>query len=430
MIIQNKTKLVRSFKLMTTYLVGQGGTQLIQVVTGFLIIRLLSKEAYADYTMVHVVLGMGTVLFGLGVSQCLTGLIGKDINNKEIVGRYVAAAYQLRKWLLSVGAVVLLFTFIAISTKFGWNLWLALFYFGCVALTLFFNAWETVNKPILLLEYRLREMYTLSCGLCLGRLICISLAAVCGVLFAPVAVFFNVLQAAGSALGVGRLSRSRKGPVSKDTDLSFERSEILRLTLPKLPNLLVATFSSQLMLILAAIFATTSTLAEAGALSRLALLFLIFRQMGETLVAPYFAKLDPGQLLRQVSLLLLALCFFISGAIVLGYFYPDPFLLLLGEGYGDLEFEIFLVLTIAAIRVATGTIMSVCNARKFIYFWHSLVTLPPRFLLMFLGIIYLDLGSLKQLLILDLSIVVVGAIIRLGILAYGINQTHRSNPST
>lgn len=429
MIIRNKTKLLRSFKLLTTYLVGQGGTQLIQVITGFLIIRLLSKEAYADYTMVHVVLGMGTVLFGLGVSQCLTGLIGKDISNKEIVGRYISAAYQLRKWLLSIGAVILLFTFIAISTKFGWSLGLALFYFSCVALTLFFNAWETVNKPILLLEYRLMELYSLSGGLVLGRLICISLAAVFGVLFAPVAVFLNMLQAAGTALGVGRLSRSRKEPVLKNTDLSFERKEILRLTLPKLPNLLVATFSSQLMLILAAIFATTSTLAEAGALSRLALLFLIFKQMGETLVAPYFAKLDPEQLLRQVSLLLLGLLFFISGAIMVGYFYPDPFLLLLGEGYGNLVFEIFLVLTIAAIRVGTGTIMSVCNARKFIYPWHSLVTLPPRLLLMLLGVMYLDLGSLEQLLILDLTIVFVGALIRLGILAYGMTRT-RANPDS
>lgn len=94
-----------------------------------------------------------------------------------------------------------------------------------------------------------------------------------------------------------------------------------------------------------------------------------------------------------------------------------------------MEFEIFLVLTIAAIRVGTGTIMSVCNARKFIYPWHSLVTLPPRLLLMLLGVMYLDLGSLEQLLILDLTIVFVGALIRLGILAYGMTRTP-ANPDS
>ena len=71
------SRMKRQSRLLTTYVIGQGGAQFLQLVTGFIVIRWLSKEAYADYTIINTILGMGSMLFGLGISQCLTGLIGK-----------------------------------------------------------------------------------------------------------------------------------------------------------------------------------------------------------------------------------------------------------------------------------------------------------------------------------------------------------------
>ena len=419
------SRMKRQSRLLTTYVIGQGGAQFLQLVTGFIVIRWLSKEAYADYTIINAILGMGSMLFGLGISQCLTGLIGKNITDSVLVGRFVYAAYSLRNRVMVVGIVLLMITFVALSKKFEWSFWVALFYFLCVSLTLFFNAWETVNKPVLLLEYRLREIYTLSCGACFARLLFLFVAALAGVLITPVVVFFNMLQAAINAVGMGIFSRSRITPVPKGECLSRERREILRLTLPKLPNLIVITFSSQLIFILAGIFATTTTLAEAGALSRLAMFFVIFKRMGGTLITPYFAKTERQDLLKRVVVLIVSLIGFVCLAGSLGYFFPDPLLFLLGPGYEDLQFETFLVVLDAAISVAVGALISVCNARKYVYSWHSLVVLPPRILMLVLGVIYLDLGNLTQLLMLGLSIAITQVITQFGILVYGICQTRK-----
>ena len=144
--------------------------------------------------------------------------------------------------------------------------------------------------------------------------------------------------------------------------------------------------------------------------------------MGGTLITPYFAKTEYQDLLKRVAFLIVALVGFVCLAGSLGYFFPDPLLFLLGSGYEDLQFETFLVVLDAAISVAVGALISVCNARKYVYFWHSLVVLPPRILMLVLGVIYLDLGNLAQLLMLGLSIAVTQVITQFGILVYGLCQ--------
>ncbi|WP_269526539.1 lipopolysaccharide biosynthesis protein [Coraliomargarita parva] len=415
-------RLQRWATLLGTYFFGQGATQVIQLICGFLLINLLSKEAYATFTIVMAIQSTSSMMVELGFTQAMVSLIGKRVNNPSVVGRYAKACFYYRDRMLLIGALVLLVVFYVCAGKYGWEsgLWVLLWF--VVVLSLIFRCWDSIYASVFLLRQEIRTVYLVRGSAGLVRLSCIGLSYVLGVLTAPLALLIGTIH----EFIIGYRNRQLVKPgihfPEKGEDISHEKRELLSQSLPRAPSIAFFAFEGQITIFLIGIFGALSAVAEVGALGRLGMLFVVLNRMGGVLVSPHFAKLESHQVPRRV-----AFCLGVTALVSLviaasGYFFPQLFLLVLGAKYQHLQFEVFLVVSASAARLLDFYTYSICIARKYIYSWFSIADIVPLVLAMIAATMILDLSSLRGILYFSLTMVVVRFLTKLCILAIGLSR--------
>jgi O-antigen/teichoic acid export membrane protein len=423
--------LTRWAKLLSTYFAGQGAMQVMQLLTGFILIRCLSKDGYAIYTIVIAIQCTTGVLVELGISSSLTALIGKRYANTEVMGRYFTACRFFRDRLLLIGGGVLLVVFYLISPKYGWGygywfiLWLS------VIAALIFQAWGAIYGPVFTLHNRLREMYVISVSAAAWRLVMIVGIYLTGWLTAATALIFGALQMCITGWGAREFAKPFMQVPPPDADLSVEKKDILSQALPRAPSNVFYAFEGQITVFILGVLGATSSVAELGAISRLGMLFILFRRAGGVVIGPYFSKLDTPYVRSRAMFCIAAsvgLCLVSSG---FTYFLPQVPLFLLGPSYQHLDFEVFLLIFSSSLSIVTITIFSICVARKYIFPWFSIVDLGPTCLVMVAGFFIWDLSQLVNVLYYSIAMASVKLLSMLFILFLGIKrETAEMSPSS
>lgn len=404
---------------------GQGVTQLLQLVSGFILIRWLTKDAYATFTLVMALQGTTQALVDMGISQSLTALIGRKIHDFKAVGRYIAACRYYRDRLLLIGGVLLFGVFILIAPKYGWTEGLWVWLWLSVVLALVFQAWASVYTPIFLLNQDLKTIYTIGVGSGAMRLAFIVGAHVLGILTAPLALMLGALQSCVGGWSTRKLTRARIKEPGKMEDLASEKKEILSQALPRVPSNIFYAFEGQITIFLIGIFGTTAGIAEIGALSRLAMLFLIFKKAGNILIGPYFAKVDNQHVLPRTVFFIIGTFAFFVAVSGFTYLFPQPFLLILGDGYQHLGYEVFLIISVSALRLVNMVVFSVCIARKYIFPWFAIVDVVPLLIVMVIGFTLIDLSSLTGVLYLSFAMALTKLMSKFFILSVGLRRELR-----
>ena len=396
--------------------------QAIQLATGFLLINCLSKQDYATFTIVIAIQTTTGILVELGFSSCLQGLIGRRYQDHQVVGRYMAACRYYRDRLLIAGGIGLLAVFYLFAPKYGWDQGLWLILWLTVVTALVFQAQGAVYGPAFTLNERLREMYVIHVSASVFRLAMITGAYFVGWLTGATALAFGALQLCIVGWASREFAKGYSLPPPNGADLSAEKKEIRSQALPRVPSNVFYAFEGQISVFILGLIGATSSVAEIGALSRLGMLFILFRRASGVLVNPYFAKLEVGDV-PQRGCILIAACFGFSALVSLfTYFFPQVPLFVLGDGYQHLEYEVFLMLTASSLGVVTITTFSICVARKYIVPWFAAVDLIPSTIVMVGGFFIWDLSLLTNALyyMLAITLAKLGSI--LFIFVYGISR--------
>ena len=393
-------------RLLSTFFAGQGASQILQFITGFALINWLTKDAYATFTLVMAIQGTTQALVELGITQSLTGLIGKKVSDPRAVGRYIAACRYYRDRLLWAGALALPFVFWQIAPNYGWTGGVWLWLWASVVIALVFQAWGAMYNPIFLLNQDLKPMYGIQLSAAVMRLGLIGGAHLAGVLTAPLALFYGALQSMAGGWATRSRTRSAVREPARGEDIRPEKRELLRQSLPRVPSSVFHAFEGQITIYLISIFGNTSDTAELGALGRLAMLFVIFKRGCNVLVGPYFAKLDTARVPGRIALFLLGGAVFTVAVSGFGYLFPEVLLFVLGDGYQHLRYEVFLILLTGSIQLVNMMLFAICVARKYIFPWYSIVEIVPLVAVMVLGFAFLDLSELVQVLYFGIALAV------------------------
>jgi len=418
-------KLKHWAKLLTTFLFGQGGNQLLQLVTGFVLINWLSKGDYATYTMVIAIQSAAAVLVDMGVTQPLTSLIGGKSEDRAHVGRYITASRYFRDRLLLIGCVLLLPVFFLASGKGEWSWSLCLLLWLWVALSLVFRSWTSIYSSVLLLQQKLRAMYAYTLAGGAFRLAAIAACHALGFLTAQWAILFGAVQAFIAGWGVRRLALPKLLRPPAGSALKQEKKEILEFALPRAPSLVYFSFEGQITVFLIAIFGSTAGIAEVGALGRLGMLFLIFNRMSLEIVNPYFARIEPARVLPRFLFVFLASCSLLLLASASSFFFPQAYLWILGDGYQHLEYAVFLVMTAGGVHLVTRMTFAVILARKYIYRWFALADILPDLLVLAVCTAIFDLSDIHGVLYLGLTMAVGKLVVKIAMLVYGLRRERR-----
>jgi O-antigen/teichoic acid export membrane protein len=376
-------------RTLSAFVSFQVAVQLLGLVSGLMIVRTMSKDQYAVYTVAGSVLGLLTLLSDLGVNSALLAVGGKEWQNEMRLGQLVRSALRLR-WMFflfsgAVGAAVF-FTMARRTPAARVEAALIFLLLLCgAAAQLTFNTLAIVPR----LKVQVKQLQQLDLITALVRFLLL-LGAVLTMLNTVVAVAINTASALLQALVCRRWARScleSSAPL-----VAEDRSAMLRLSASQMPNIIFYCFYSQLTIFIISLFGNAARIAEVGALTRLGALFGILTSVISTIVLPRFARAQyRHDLARKYAQVVGA---FIAGAgalFVCAIMLPHQLVWLLGGKYGGSENLVRWIVLSTLIHSFAGLLWSMNSARGWMKgVW---ITIPVTILFQLLAAQFLDLST-------------------------------------
>jgi O-antigen/teichoic acid export membrane protein len=355
-----------ALRIVSTFFLGQGALQGLQLISALFLIRALSVDSYAQFGLALGFQATVGTLMDLGFSSTIIPLVGDRVDDRALVGRYVRAAKHLRDrtfWIIAPFAAI---AFLAVMSKHHWDWKVQVLLLASVLVTLYSSGAVSYNSAPLFLFGRLRGYYAPQTFSALGRLVAYVGLRTVGALNSWTAAGLNAVNTVVNGKLLGRESRECID-WPKEEDPATDR-EIIRYMLPAAPAIVFAAFQSQISLFLISIFGQTVNIAQVAALSKIGQLFAVLMTFNIVVVEPYIARLGRHRL-GSTYLALLALAAVACVPVVLiAFFLPTPFLWLLGAKYSGLSAQVGWVVLTACINYLAGLVWIMNRARKWL-FW-------------------------------------------------------------
>ena len=355
-------------KTLAHFLSGQIVIQVLNFLTGFLLLRWLSVTAYAEFSVAFAFQSTLGMLIDLGFSNSIVALVGDRGSDSAVVGKYIRSARYFRNRMFAVMLCISVVAFPLMTQHQHWSTMTKLLLFGAIVSSVFFQGWGMYAAP-LLINGRVKEYYQSQVFSAAGRLFC------CFVLFkaAALSAWTTAWVAAGALALTGFLYRKKCLNLvhePRESDPVFNKEMLLYLS-PLIPGVIFTALQGQISIALITIFGRSTNIAEVAALGRLGQLFLVFAAFNSVIVEPHVAQVAPKRLVNKY---LLIACCASSLAIVLaalGFLFPVPFLWLLGKKYSYLQSEVGWIVSGACVNYVAGVLWVMNSARKWLFWWYT-----------------------------------------------------------
>ncbi len=378
-------------KLLLSFLAGQGSVQVINLLTGFFLLRWLSID---DFAQTSVIFGFQLTvgfLIDVGFSSSITALVGNRFQDKEIVGKYVRAAQGFRNQLFLVIIPLSSLAFYLIATKHNWPLVEQAVLFGSIIVSLFFQGWVGYYSSSLLMNKQISKYYTPQVAGSFARLSICYILHLSSALSAWTNTWINTAAIAINGLYYRYSSENFLIKPEKD-DPNISR-EMFRYISPLIPSTIFYGFQGQISLFLITFFGQTKNIAEVAALGRLGQIFMLLGAFNLIVVEPYIAQVSQRDLPRRYTQIMTAGVLVATGIGIIGFVFPQPLLWLLGPKYQNLQIEVGWVVASSCIYYVGTLAWTMNSARKWIYWWFTLAYIVTVLITQLGGVLLLNLST-------------------------------------
>jgi len=340
----------------------QSAVQLIGFVSGILLIRHLDQREYAYFTIANTMQGTLNVLADIGISIGLVSIGGRVWTDRHRFGQLVNTALGLRRklGLVAVLAVVPILYYLLVKNGASTN------YTALLILAVLVGLGVQLSIGVLSVVPRLRsdivKIQKIDLTGAVARLL---------VLVALMYLFLNgaVALAVGSAtllLQYWMLHRYVAAVIDLNAPQNADDRAAMRgFIRSQAANAIFFCLQGQFTVFLISIFGRqVSSIAEVGALGRLAMIFAVLSHLLANVFAPAFARCQNARKLRwQYTGVVGAVAGFSLVIIAVAFFFPQQFLFILGNKYAHLDRELLLMVAGAVINAMASTLWSL-NASK------------------------------------------------------------------
>jgi O-antigen/teichoic acid export membrane protein len=349
-----------------SFFIGQPAVQLLNLITGFLLLRWLDVREYA-------MLGIATAfqmtvnqLTDVGFSGSIVALSGSRGQDPDVLGTYLRSARHWRTRVQTATLFVAAFAFPLVTWNQSWSPTIKALLFGSIALGVFFQGWTMYGSP-LLVHRSLRQYYTPQIQSALLRLLlCAALHAV-GILPAWLAALLSALTVGLTGFSYRRSSRAFIHEPAESQPAA--NAEMLRYLSPLIPGVAFVALQGQILVGISSIFGATQNIAEVSALGRIGQLFLILGAFNSVFIEPYIARVSADLLLRRYFQILGVALTICAAITVVGFSFPQPLLWLLGKNYAGLQAEVGWIVLSGCLAYLGGVLWSMHAARRWIFWW-------------------------------------------------------------
>ena len=352
-------------RVVGNFAVVQGIVQVISFLSGILMIRYLDQREYAYFTIANTMQGTLNVLADIGISIGLVSIGGRVWQDRHRFGQLVNTALGLRRRLslLATLAVVPILYFLLVKNGASMN------YTALLIVVVLVGLAVQLSIGVLSVVPRLRSdigrIQTIDLTGAIARLV-----GLAGFMF----LFLNgaVALAVGSAtllLQYWMLRSYVKGVIDPDApENADDRVAMVGFIRSQAANAIFFCLQGQITVFLICFFGrNVGSIAEVGALGRLAMIFAVLSHLLANVFAPAFARCQTLPKLRwQYAAIVGAVACFSLALIVAAALFPGQFLFVLGNKYAHLERELLLMVGGAVISAMASTLWSLNAARAWI----------------------------------------------------------------
>jgi O-antigen/teichoic acid export membrane protein len=375
----------------TSVLAAQGFGQVAAFICSLLIIRALTKDEYAVYTLAGVALGLVAQVSDLGAGSAMLSLGGRLSSDRLALGRLVVTTLRLRTKLLGLALLVGGAALVVLLSRVNVPLPRVLAITALVAMTASANFQYAIWGVTARLLGRVAQLQVFDSSSALTRVGLVLLAT----RIAPSATSVlaaNLLPALVSAQLVRRWIGSGIG---LDQPEAVEmRQALVSMMSRLLPNAIFYALYGQIAIVLLGLLGGATQVADVGALGRLAALLAVFSGVLTNLVLPDVACSRSRSELRGLYLKIVSFHLGCSLALLLvAGIFPDALLRVLGPRYAELRGTLVWVLLAQLVNSFVATVWSLNAARG----WTAGVwlTIPCIVAAQILLVPVLDLATVK-----------------------------------
>jgi O-antigen/teichoic acid export membrane protein len=353
---------LRRARIVGNFALVQAVVQVIGFLSGILVVRTLAQREYAYFTIANTMQGTINLLADIGISVGLVSIGGRVWQDRHRFGQLINTALAVRKKLgtLVLLAVTPIMYFMLV--KNGASISYTAILIGVVLIGLLFQLSIGVLGVVPRLRADIGRIQVIDFTGASVRLV---------VLLGLILVFLNAGIAVAVATAVSALQYwMLRTYAARAVDISApenaeDRHAIVRLIKQLAANSVFYCLQGQITIFLISFFAhRTASVAEVGALGRLAMIFSVFMNLLTNVFVPAFARCQGGRKLRLIYAAIIGGVFAFSLSILFcAWLFPNEFLFVLGNQYSHLHRELLLMVGGAVLGTLTGTFWSL-NASK------------------------------------------------------------------
>ncbi|MFP5042063.1 hypothetical protein [Parasediminibacterium sp. JCM 36343] len=403
--LQHKNRL----KYFFSFLKGQLLLQIINVVTGFFLLRWLPISEQAIFGVAFSFQTLILSVSDLGFTGSIIALVGTKWNDKIVVGSYVAAARKLRSYFFGASLVLSCIIIPFIAKKQNWGLVQVLEIFTPLLLGVFWQANCSVYDSVLVMHKRLSELFQPQLIMAGVKLVAAFLLFKIGIISALCIISLNALAYLSNGMTYKRIAQQY---ISIDIENSTHEhiAEIFRYIRPLLPSIIFNALNGQIQILLISLFGKSTGIAEIAALGKLSQFFLFFNSFNSLVIAPFIAKSDKTALLKKyLTVFIGALCIG-GGILVFTYFFPSFLKSILGKKFTYLNNDyIFLLVLSSTIGYWSVTLWTMSSVLKWVYWWASISYIVIIVLIEILSIAFLNIST-------TMGVLEMGLLVNIGVL--------------
>jgi O-antigen/teichoic acid export membrane protein len=378
--------------------------QAMALAGGIIVIRLLSPEEYALYTIANTMLGTMLVLADGGISTSMLAQGGKVWQHPQKLGRVLTTGLQLRRKfaLYSLIAALPILIFLLNSHEANWQI--------SILITLsLIPVFVTSLSGVILqagpkLHQQINSLQRNQVAMNFGRLLLLA-----SILFFFPLAFLAILSMFLPQLWANRqLKKASSEYIDWDQQADEQvKKETLKLVRRILPGSIYYCLSGQLTIWLITLFGSTLSVAQAGALSRLAMMLNIFSVLFGTLIAPRFARLpaDSKLLLNRYLQMITGLVLLAMVLISMTWIFHVNVLWILGKDYSGLKTELVLNIAGSCLGMIAGACFTLYTSRGWAV--NPFLSIPLSIVSIIAGMVIFDLSTIQGILSLNLFVSVV-----------------------
>jgi len=381
--------------LMGKFLSVQILVQLLSGIASIILVRSLTKQEYAYYTIFNSMQGTITLLADMGLSAGMMYIGGRVWEDRERFGQMLSTAFRIR-WYMAITAglfVLPILTYLLYKNQAPIIYIVIILFLFCGLL--YFQLQVNILNIVPRIYAQIGKLQKLDLMSAVSRF---ALIAAASLLFMNTPVIIGI-TIASVALQYFYLNKWVYHTVSRTTSIhDDDHKELVLLIRSQVASGIFFCVQGQVSTWLISVFGNVEQIAEVGALGRMEMIYMVIHTTMNAIFIPMFAKAQEKKQVWKIYLRIIVLYIFIGlGLTGFSMLFPEAILWVLGPKYINLQQELVYMMCSLALGSIVAILWTMNVSRAWIQY--SWVYIPATIVTQMALLYFLRLDNVRDVIL-------------------------------